>query len=107
MALQLKGALVGQQPILFSGSVWDNIAYYGMQDCSKEEVVAVAREANALKFIKELERGFAADGGEKGGQLSVRQKQPLAILQALIHDPKVLVLDEATSALDVESKAAS
>uniref|UniRef100_A0ABM5FDC5 Antigen peptide transporter 2-like n=1 Tax=Pogona vitticeps TaxID=103695 RepID=A0ABM5FDC5_9SAUR len=103
--LHRQVALVGQEPILFSGSIWDNITY-GLKNCSLEEVRAAAEEADALGFIHELEGGFNADVGEKGGQLSVGQKQRLAISRALIRNPKVLVLDEATSALDVESEAA-
>nr|XP_020634429.1 antigen peptide transporter 2 [Pogona vitticeps] len=103
--LHRQVALVGQEPILFSGSIWDNITY-GLENCSLEEVRAAAEEADALGFIHELEGGFNADVGEKGGQLSIGQKQRLAISRALIRNPKVLVLDEATSALDVESEAA-
>ncbi|XP_078243664.1 antigen peptide transporter 2 [Pogona vitticeps] len=103
--LHRQVALVGQEPILFSGSIWDNITY-GLENCSLEEVRAAAEEADALGFIHEFEGGFNADVGEKGGQLSVGQKQRLAISRALIRNPKVLVLDEATSALDVESEAA-
>nr|XP_056723026.1 LOW QUALITY PROTEIN: uncharacterized protein LOC130493334 [Euleptes europaea] len=102
--LHRQVALVSQEPVLFSGSVRDNIAY-GVEGCSEEDVIRAAKDANALEFIKELEGGFASDVGEKGGQMSVGQKQRLAIARALIRNPKVLILDEATSALDVESEA--
>uniref|UniRef100_A0A8D0G9T4 Transporter 2, ATP binding cassette subfamily B member n=1 Tax=Sphenodon punctatus TaxID=8508 RepID=A0A8D0G9T4_SPHPU len=99
--LHSQVALVGQEPVLFSGSIRENIAY-GLDGCSKEEVTEAAREAHALGFISELEDGFETDVGEKGGQLSGGQKQRIAIARALIRRPKVLILDEATSALDVE-----
>uniref|UniRef100_F1RQ21 Antigen peptide transporter 2 n=1 Tax=Sus scrofa TaxID=9823 RepID=F1RQ21_PIG len=103
--LHQQVVLVGQEPVLFSGSVRDNIAY-GLKSCSDEKVMAAARAARAEEFINEMEHGLYTDVGEKGNQLAVGQKQRLAIARALVRDPRVLILDEATSALDAESEQA-
>ncbi|XP_049745721.1 antigen peptide transporter 2 [Elephas maximus indicus] len=103
--LHRKVVLVGQEPVLFSGSVRDNIAY-GLENCKDEEVMAAAKDAHADKFIAEMEHGMHTDVGEKGSQLAAGQKQCLAIARALVRDPQVLILDEATSALDAECEKA-
>nr|XP_060470235.1 antigen peptide transporter 2 [Panthera onca]XP_060470236.1 antigen peptide transporter 2 [Panthera onca] len=99
--LHQQVASVGQEPVLFSGSVRDNIAY-GLKSCGDEKVMAAVRGAGADRFIQEMEHGLDSDVGEKGNQLAVGQKQCLAIARALVRDPQVLILDEATSALDVQ-----
>ncbi|KAJ8390684.1 hypothetical protein AAFF_G00100640 [Aldrovandia affinis] len=103
--LHRKMAMVSQDPVLFSGSVRDNIAY-GLEDCSMERVEAAARKANAHNFICELEQGYNTDVGERGGQLSAGQKQCIAIARALVREPKVLILDEATNCMDMDTQLA-
>uniref|UniRef100_A0A665V2V8 Antigen peptide transporter 2-like n=1 Tax=Echeneis naucrates TaxID=173247 RepID=A0A665V2V8_ECHNA len=101
--LHKKVAVVSQDPVLFSGSVRDNIAY-GLAECTLDEIQDAARKANAHDFIMQLEKGYDTEVGEGGGQLSKSEKQRIAIARALVRQPNVLILDEITSSLDTESE---
>ncbi|KAM4725933.1 antigen peptide transporter 2a [Anableps anableps] len=98
-----KIAVVSQEPVLFSGSIRDNITY-GLSDCSLEKIEEAARKANAHDFIKQLEKGYDTEVGESGGQLSKSERQRIGIARALVREPKVVILDEITSSLDAESE---
>ncbi|TVU32270.1 hypothetical protein EJB05_23994 [Eragrostis curvula] len=102
--LRQQVGLVGQEPVLFNDTIRANIAYGKKDQVSEEEIIAVAKAANAHGFISSLPHGYDTSVGERGVQLSGGQKQRIAIARAILKDPKVLLLDEATSALDAESE---
>jgi len=101
----LRGAIaiVPQEPLLFSGTIAENIRY-GRLDASRGEVEAAAREANAEEFILDLPLGYETAVGDRGMRLSGGQRQRISIARAVLRDPRILILDEATSALDGHSE---
>src|SRR6059036_2736510 len=103
--LRRQFAVVPQDPVLFSASIAENIAY-AKPGATKDELIAAARAANAHEFIVRLPRGYDTQVGERGVQLSGGQRQRIAIARAFLKDSPVLILDEPTSAVDTETESA-
>jgi subfamily B ATP-binding cassette protein MsbA len=102
--LRRQIALVGQQVMLFDGTVAANVAYGEMQQADAAALDNAVRGANAAEFIERLPEGVDTSIGAKGGKLSGGQRQRLAIARAMLKDAPILILDEATAALDTESE---
>jgi len=96
--------LVTQDPVLFDGTVFENIRY-GSPGATRDQVVEAAERAHAHEFITtELSAGYESPVGPMGGQLSGGQRQRIALARAILRDPALLLLDEATSQIDLESE---
>jgi ATP-binding cassette subfamily B (MDR/TAP) protein 1 len=101
--LRRQIGLVGQEPVLFTGSIAENIRH-GKPDATLDEIINAAKASNAHEFIDLFPDKYDTQVGEKGAQMSGGQKQRIAIARAIIKNPSILLLDEATSALDSESE---
>ncbi len=97
--LRSQISLVLQEPLLFSGSIEDNIRY-GRLDATKSDIVDAAKAANAHDFISKLPEGYDTELGERGAQLSGGERQRICVARAFIRDAPILILDEPTSSID-------
>ena len=101
--LQSNLGIVLQSPVLFSGTIRENIRY-GRLEASDAEVEAAAKLVNADLFIDELEDGYDFEVGEAGSRLSTGQRQLVSLARAVLADPQIFILDEATSSVDTETE---
>lgn len=101
--LRTAVGIVPQEPLLFAGSIAENIGY-GRPEASREEIEQAARHAHAHEFIEQLVEGYETMVGERGVRLSGGQRQRIAIARVFLKSPEIVILDEATSNLDTESE---
>lgn len=102
-SLRQNIGMVQQDVYLFSGTVYENIAY-GRENATRDEVIEAAKQAGAHEFITALKDGYDTYVGERGVKLSGGQKQRISIARVFLKNPPILIMDEATSALDNESE---
>ena len=96
-------SFVLQDPLLFRGTIWENIAY-GKPTAAPEDTIRAAQLANAHEFILNLPYGYATMVGERGSTLSGGQRRRIAIARAIVRDTPILILDEPTTGLDAASE---
>lgn len=92
-----------QENFIFSGTIKENIRY-GKLDATDEEIIEAAKAVNAHEFIMKMENGYDTKLSERGGGLSIGQKQLLALARTMVSKPKILILDEATSSIDTKTE---
>ncbi len=102
-SLRRQMGIMTQDNFLFSGTIRENIRY-GRLDAPDDAIELAARAVNAHDFIMKLEKGYDTELSERGGGLSVGQKQLLAFARTMVSDPKILILDEATSSIDTKTE---
>ena len=95
--------IMTQDNFLFTGTIRENIAY-GKLDATEEEIISAAKAVHAHEFITRLPNGYDTRLEERGGGLSVGQKQLLAFARTMVSMPKILILDEATSSIDTQTE---
>jgi ATP-binding cassette subfamily B protein len=103
--LRRQFAVVLQEPVLFSASVSENVAY-GKPDASDEEIIAAAKAASSHNFVLGLPDGYETQTGERGARLSGGERQRISLARAFLRDSPILILDEPTSSVDVNTEAA-
>lgn len=102
-SLRGQMGIMTQDNFLFSGTIRENIRY-GRLDATDEEIIAAAKAVNAHDFIMKLEKGYDTKLSERGGGLSIGQRQLLAFARTMVSNPKILILDEATSSIDTKTE---
>ena len=102
-SLRCQMGIMTQDNFLFTGTIKDNIRY-GRLDATDEEIVAAAKAVKAHDFIMKLENGYDTMLTERGGGLSIGQKQLLAFARTMVSKPAILILDEATSSIDTQTE---
>lgn len=102
-SLRMQMGIMTQDNFLFSGTIKDNIRY-GKLDATDKEIIEAAKSVNAHDFIMKMEKGYDTELRERGGGLSIGQRQLLAFARTMVSMPKILILDEATSSIDTHTE---